>query len=61
MWEDLLTAVALALILEGILPFFNPPVFRRLLAFIIIMKDPPIRFGGLACMLFGLVLLHLAR
>ncbi|HWQ93937.1 MAG TPA: DUF2065 family protein, partial [Gammaproteobacteria bacterium] len=29
MWDELLTAVALILVVEGVLPFLNPAGFRR--------------------------------
>ena len=34
MWDELLTAVALILVLEGVLPFLNPAGFRRSLVLI---------------------------
>jgi uncharacterized protein YjeT (DUF2065 family) len=30
-WSDLLAAVALYLVLEGVLPFLNPPAMKRVL------------------------------
>ena len=57
MIDTLLVAFALMLVLEGVLPFIAPTVwrdtFRRLLQF----SDGQISFVGLASMLAGLILL----
>lgn len=52
-------AVALLLVLEGILPFLNPPGVRRVLLALIDMSDQQMRFAGLTSMLIGLVLLYI--
>jgi uncharacterized protein YjeT (DUF2065 family) len=57
----LLGALALVLILEGLLPFANPAMWRRLFESALRMSDGQIRFVGLASVLAGLVLLGLAR
>ena len=58
-WQDMAVAVALLLVLEGILPFLNPPGVRRVLLALIDMSDQQMRFAGLTSMLIGLVLLYL--
>lgn len=55
----LITAVALVLILEGILPFLSPAMLRRYLVQVQSMDDRSLRLGGLAAMLSGLGLLYL--
>lgn len=53
----LLTAFALMLILEGILPFLAPRLWRDTFRRITEMSDGQIRFFGLTSMLVGLLLL----
>jgi uncharacterized protein YjeT (DUF2065 family) len=61
MWDDLLRALALLLVLEGLLPFLNPEGMRRALRMMGEMGDRQIRVAGLASMLVGVVLLYLIR
>jgi uncharacterized protein YjeT (DUF2065 family) len=61
MWRELGVAVALLLILEGILPFANPSGLRRLLAAMSELSDTRLRFAGLTSMLLGLGLLYILR
>ena len=58
MWHDLLVAIALVLVIEGILPFLNPSALRRTLVHIARMSDSTLRFAGLTCMLVGVLLLN---
>ena len=57
----LLTAFALMLIIEGILPFLLPTIWRETFRRLTEMSDGQIRFIGLTCMLVGLLLLLLIR
>lgn len=50
-------ALALMLILEGVLPFLAPAVWRETFRRITQMSDGQIRFVGLSSMLVGLLLL----
>jgi uncharacterized protein YjeT (DUF2065 family) len=59
MWRDLGVAVALVLVIEGILPFLNPAGLRRMFAAVQEMSDRQLRVAGLASMLVGLILLTL--
>ncbi len=61
MWHDLLTALALLLVIEGIFPFLNPKAMRRLLQSMQEMDDGALRFAGLLSMLIGIALLYLVR
>ncbi len=61
MSTTLLTALALMLVIEGILPFLVPGVWRETFRRLIEMSDGQIRFIGLTSMLAGLLLLYLAR
>ncbi len=57
MFELLLGAVALMLLLEGLLPFLSPRGWRQLFERATRMSDGQIRFVGLSSMLAGLLLL----
>ena len=56
----LLSAFALMLIIEGLLPLIAPGAWRDMFRRIIEMNDGQIRFIGLASMLAGLALLYFA-
>ncbi len=60
-WSDLLAAIALYLVLEGILPFLNPPALRRALQAFAAMDDARLRAMGLTSMLAGAALLYWVR
>jgi hypothetical protein len=57
MWETFLIAIALMLILEGMLPFLSPQTWREAFRKMIEINDHQIRFIGLTSMLVGLMLL----
>jgi uncharacterized protein YjeT (DUF2065 family) len=57
----LIMAFALMLVLEGLLPFLVPKVWRETFQRIVKFSDGQIRFFGLTSMLGGLLLLLLAR
>ncbi|HRF61764.1 MAG TPA: DUF2065 domain-containing protein [Candidatus Competibacter sp.] len=61
MWDELLAAFGLMLVLEGILPFLSPTVLRRNLLRMAQLEDRPLRFVGLASMLSGLLVLYFFR
>lgn len=61
MWQDLLTALALLMIIEGILPFLSPGFARRMVAEMIKMNDQTLRIAGLSSMVAGVVFLYLLR
>jgi uncharacterized protein YjeT (DUF2065 family) len=60
MASTLLLAFALMLIIEGLLPFLAPGVWRDAFRRITQLTDGQIRFFGLTSMLIGLLLLALA-
>ena len=53
----LLGALALMLVVEGLLPFFSPGAWRRVFERAIQMSDGQIRFIGLSSMLAGVAML----
>jgi len=59
-WEAVLTAVALMLVIEGMLPFAAPALWREAFRKLTEMDDGQIRFAGLASMGVGLALLAVA-
>jgi uncharacterized protein YjeT (DUF2065 family) len=56
-----LMALALMLVIEGLLPFLAPGLWRETFRRFIKMSDGQIRFFGLTAMLIGLLLLLLVR
>lgn len=61
MGTDFLSAFALMLVLEGLLPFASPDLLRRVLLQAAQLSDRGLRLSGLASMLIGIALLYLAR
>ena len=61
MVDILLPAVALMLVIEGMLPFLLPSVWREAFRRLTEMSDGQFRFAGLTSMLAGLLLLYLSR
>jgi hypothetical protein len=59
--NTLLLALALMLIIEGLLPFLVPGFWRETFRRLIEMSDGQVRFIGLTSMLAGLLLLFLSR
>jgi hypothetical protein len=57
MSDLLLGAVALMLVLEGLLPFLSPARWRSMFERATRLSDGQIRFFGLSSMLIGVVLL----
>lgn len=60
-WSDLLAALALVMVIEGLLPFVNPGGSRRAMAMLAQLPDGTLRTVGLVSMIAGLLLLWLAR
>ena len=54
-------AFALYLVLEGLLPFFNPAAAKRLMEKLAQTDAVQLRVGGLVSVIAGLVLLWMAR
>ncbi|MEK9625352.1 MAG: DUF2065 domain-containing protein [Gammaproteobacteria bacterium] len=60
-WQDLFAALALVLVIEGIIPFVSPGRFRRLVAALTFFDDRQLRIAGLAAVVIGLALLTIVR
>ena len=61
MWQDLFVALALVLVLEGVMPFLSPQSFRRYLLTAARAEDRVLRGIGLGAMIAGCVLLWVVR
>lgn len=61
MWTDLLAALGIMLVLEGIMPFLNPAKVRHTLQQISQLEDRVLRSIGLISMLIGLIVLYFIR
>ena len=60
-WTDLLAALAIVCIIEGIVPFMNPAGMKRLLSKLSAMEERELRLGGFFSILVGLAILFLVR
>jgi hypothetical protein len=60
-WTDLLAALALYLVLEGILPFLNPAAMKRVMLSLAGLADGQMRIWGFASMTAGVLLLYFVR
>lgn len=60
-WSDLLAALALVLVIEGIIPFLNPGYLRRMLETVARVDDRTLRMAGLVSMVAGIIMLYLVR
>ncbi len=61
MWQEILIALALVMVIEGILPFLSPSQMRRMMQAMEGMDDQALRIGGLVSMLLGVLMLYLVR
>ena len=60
-WADLWAALALVLVLEGLIPFISPGGYRSMVRQMTEMPEKAIRSVGLVLMITGLLLLYLVR
>ena len=60
-FTDLLAALALVFVLEGLMPFLNPEGIRKVFFMASQLDNQSLRFMGLTSMLLGLGLLYLVR
>jgi len=60
-WSEILTAIALLFVIEGMLPFIRPSRYKQLVAQIVRLSDNQLRLTGLSAMIVGLVLLFFVR
>ena len=60
-WSDLWAALALVLVLEGLIPFVSPRTYRDLVQQMAAMPEQNLRFVGLALIALGILCLYLVR
>ncbi len=60
-WHDLGVALALVLVIEGIVPFLYPKRWREMVMMLSEIDDRTMRIVGLMSMLLGTGLLYLIR
>ncbi|MGH8228742.1 MAG: DUF2065 domain-containing protein [Steroidobacteraceae bacterium] len=60
-YSDLIAALALFFVLEGIMPFMNPAGMKKALARLLTLGDRELRIAGLGSMLVGVLILFLVR
>ena len=58
---EILTAFALVLIIEGLLPFASPSRYRQMVAQLVMLGDNQIRTVGLVIIVIGRTLLFVVR
>ena len=56
-----LIGLALMLIIEGIVPFLFPAMWRDTFRKLVLLTDGQLRFVGISAMLAGLILLYLVK
>ena len=61
MWQDVFTAFALYLVIEGMIPFVGPNRFRQAVTEIAKLSDNHLRATGLTVMIAGIVMLFIVR
>jgi uncharacterized protein YjeT (DUF2065 family) len=61
MWHELLVALSLLLVIEGLMPFLAPDVLRRMLIEVAGQDNRSLRIAGLVSMLGGVGLLYLVN
>lgn len=61
MLQNFLAAIALVFVIEGMLPFLKPEVWRRTMGRIVLQPDQTLRCMGLISMLMGVGILYAIR
>jgi uncharacterized protein YjeT (DUF2065 family) len=61
MWENILPALALVLVIEGLLPFLSPKTWREAMSQAAQLPDNVLRSLGLASMVAGVIILYFVR
>jgi uncharacterized protein YjeT (DUF2065 family) len=61
MLQDLLTGFAIYLVIEGMIPFAGPNLFRQSVVRIAQMDDNGLRLTGLTVASIGLIMLYIVR
>lgn len=60
-WTELFSALALVMIIEGIIPFISPQGYKNTMQQMLAMPETTLRFVGLGLMLVGAISLFFIR
>ena len=60
-WDDLMSALALVLIIEGLMPFISPSGYKKNMAQMLQLDDNSLRKIALGSMIVGVFFLYLIR
>ena len=61
MWENIIPALALVLVIEGMLPFLSPKSWREAMSQAAQLPDNVLRILGFVSMLVGVIVLYFVR
>ncbi|MCW8944683.1 MAG: DUF2065 domain-containing protein [Sedimenticola sp.] len=61
MLHDLWVALALLLVIEGIIPFLSPGAMKNMMKAVAEMDDKSLRISGLFSMVLGVIALYLVN
>lgn len=61
MWSDLWSALALVMVIEGLLPALSPHTYRKAMFTMMQLNERSLRLTGLASMVGGAVFLYLIK
>ncbi|MBL4623152.1 MAG: DUF2065 domain-containing protein [Immundisolibacteraceae bacterium] len=61
MWNDLLSALCLVMVFEGLMPFISPRRAKKMMVMMSQLNDKSLRISGLLSMLSGVLLLAFLR
>lgn len=61
MWESIIPALALVLVIEGMMPFISPKSWREAMSQAAQLPDNILRSLGFVSMLAGVIILYLVR
>lgn len=61
MLDDFVRAIALVLVIEGMLPFLSPGSWKQAMIQACGLSDKTLRIVGLVSMLLGVLVLYMAR
>jgi len=60
-WSDLLVALALVLVIEGLMPFVSPQRFKQSMRQILSLSNSTVRNMGGVSMFIGVLMLYVVR
>lgn len=61
MWDSIIPALALVLVIEGMLPFLSPKNWREAMSQAARLPDNVLRVLGFVSMLVGVIILYLVQ